>query len=123
MARLPWLEFASQILPASLSQFSNKLRILCSQPILQLIQRFQRGKHRHWNFNNTLGHGDQRIRFELRRQTSGHRYQQQGESGSQDQKRSGPDDGVIELFLHVFPKRALHQVEPEQDDDDAEGRA
>jgi hypothetical protein len=53
---------------------------------------------------------------------SGHRHQQQSERRGQDQQRAGPDDADVELFLHIFPVGALHQVEPEQGDDDGERR-
>src|SRR6266478_2390521 len=56
MTRLPDLELACQILLARLAQFSNNLRILGRQPILQFIESFHRRKHGNWDLNNILSH-------------------------------------------------------------------
>jgi hypothetical protein len=56
MARFPCLKFASQILAARFTQLGNDLGVLRCQPILQFIERFDRRKHWHWDFDSVLRH-------------------------------------------------------------------
>src|SRR5205085_4479812 len=56
MARFPRLKFASQILAARFVQLGNDLGVLRCQPVLQFIERFDRRKHWHWDFDSVLRH-------------------------------------------------------------------
>lgn len=55
-ARFPRLKFASQILAARFAQLGNDLGVLPGQPVLQFIERFDRRKHWHWDFDSVLRH-------------------------------------------------------------------
>jgi len=56
MARFPRLEFASKILAARFAQLGNDLGFLRCQPVLQFIERFDRRKYWHWDFDSVLRH-------------------------------------------------------------------
>jgi hypothetical protein len=56
MAGFPRIEFPSQILAARFTQLGDDLGILRCQPVLQFIERFDRRKYWHWNFDGVLRH-------------------------------------------------------------------
>ena len=56
MARFPRLKLAAQILAARFAQLGNDLGVLRCQPVLQFIERFDRRKYWHWDFDSVLRH-------------------------------------------------------------------
>lgn len=56
MAGFPRFEFSSQILAARFAQLGDDLGILRCQPVLQFIERFDRRKYWHWDFDSVLRH-------------------------------------------------------------------